>query len=220
MYATSRLQRTNRRKTNLLKNNGWQPLLADGSKSDYLSPAYIAVDATGQVQINHIVTVEAGAFLQITNLARKDKLKMASIIDSSSVMKAICSHLDFNWNTINKIWHTIPAHGNKMKIFWFARHIGRIGAFNYRRQSKSLIFKGLLGKKSAVILTSFHPCIQWASGKQDQSICKNPDLHIPLQSINKSLKVLLLRCATVNKTLRLNIYLVNIKTFLISFRSI
>lgn len=83
-------------KPNLLENSGWYTPFTNASKSGRLSFAYAVVDATRQVQINHVlhksvqkIATLARAILQATNFVNEDKLEMP-------VIKPIRNPLNFN----------------------------------------------------------------------------------------------------------------------------
>lgn len=97
-----------------LPNNNSHLLFREGSKSEQLSPTKEVAAAAEQAHCNHILqknalifVIEGRTILQITNVARKNKLKTGSVTNSESVIKVIRDPLHCSWNTINKVRNTI-----------------------------------------------------------------------------------------------------------------
>lgn len=116
-------------KRQIAKQNNWQLIYTDGSKTGNENTSYAVVNEQGTTLINKhlnefctVFTAEALAIYQAALVAKKTKTKTMICTDSLSVMRALLTPYVSPWQTVNKIKDLLIANENMVKILWVPSH--------------------------------------------------------------------------------------------------
>ena len=109
------------------KNQVWNLLYTDGSKSQYQLSVYAVVDDERSLILGTLyehASVFTAEFCAIYQAVRLYSKRTAILTDSLSVLRAISSPFNNKWKILSHISYSLIGNENRIKLQWIPSHIG------------------------------------------------------------------------------------------------